>query len=59
MGDLSLKLRILRYMVSNTITEWRDTVWRRDLDERYCCDGRECGCMGSSIREVWTWETRK
>jgi len=54
MPDLIFKLRILRYLIANTYVEWRDSVWRRGLDDSYCCDGRECCCGASSVREVWS-----
>lgn len=53
MGDLFFKLRVLRWMVGNAYEEWRDSVWRRDLDSSYCCDGRECGCAATTVRELW------
>lgn len=59
MRDTLLKLRILRGLLAATWRDWRQSVWDRDLDERYCCDGRECGCMGSSVREVWEWECNR
>jgi hypothetical protein len=55
MGDLFFKLRVLRYLLSGAYEEWRTSVWQRDLDSTYCCDGRECGCAASSVREVWSW----
>lgn len=55
MGDLIFKLRILRFMIGGAYDEWRDSVWRRDLDSTYCCDGRECCCAAETVREMWTW----
>ena len=55
MKDLIFKLRILRYLIANAFAEWRTSVWSRDLDSSYCCDGRECGCAASTVREVWSW----
>jgi len=55
MGDLAFKLRVLRFMVCNAYEEWRDSVWRRNLDSPYCCDGRECGCYAETVREMWSW----
>lgn len=57
MADIVLKLRILHIMIAGAIASWREAV--RDLDARMCCDGRECGCMGSSNREFWEWETKR
>lgn len=56
MSDLRLKLLILRVMLTEAYEGWRSSYWERDLDSHYCCDGHECGCQGSSIRDVWTWE---
>lgn len=55
MADLIFKLRVLRYLLRSAFEEWRDSVWRRDLDANYCCDGRECGCAASTVREFWSW----
>lgn len=35
-----------------------DTVERDDLDTPICCDGRECGCMGSSNRQLFVHDLR-
>lgn len=56
MTDTLLKLRILAVMLREAYDAWRATYWERDLDSNYCCDGHECGCQGSSLRDVWTWE---
>jgi hypothetical protein len=53
MSDRILKLRILLSWLYCTYGEWRRGVWSVDLDSRYCCDGRECGCYGASYREVY------
>ena len=58
MSDLIFKLRVLRYIVGNAYEEWRDSVWRRDLDSTYCCDGRECCCGAETVREMWSWHVR-
>ena len=58
MSDLIFKLRVLRFMVGNAYEEWRDSVWRRDLDSTYCCDGRECCCGAETVREMWSWHVR-
>ena len=26
-------------------------AYNKDPDDRLCCDGHECGCMGSTVRE--------
>lgn len=33
---------------------WSNEIYKRDLDERVCCDGKMCGCGGVTIREQWT-----
>lgn len=53
--DLIFKLRVLRYLLRAAFEEWRDSVWRRDLDATYCCDGRECCCGAETVREMWSW----
>lgn len=55
MADLSFKLRVLRCLLIAAYQEWRGTVWLRDADAPYCCDGRECCCGGETIREMWSW----
>lgn len=57
MGDRLLKLRMLWLFLAGAFEQWREAT--SDLDARMCCDGRECGCMGSSNREFWEWETRR
>lgn len=59
MGNLLFKLRILGYLLRCGFEEWRQDVWRRDLDSSYCCDGRECGCAGSTVRELWSWRDKR
>lgn len=59
MGDLIFKFRVLRYLLAGAFVEWRESVWRRDLDSSYCCDGRECGCAATSVRDLWSWHVRK
>lgn len=54
MRDAIWKLSVLLDHLSNTFDNWRTAIWDRDPDERYCCDGRECGCYGASIREVYS-----
>jgi len=54
MSDLSFKLKVLYWMVSSEVHSWYREVWKRDLDEHYCCDGRECSCGGESVRDVWS-----
>ena len=54
MRDAITKIRILFGFLSSSVDAWKSEVWSRDLDERYCCDGRECGCQGVSVREVYS-----
>ena len=53
MTDFIFKLRVLLYVLADAYTNWRNDVWLRELDTRWCCDGRECGCGGSTVREIW------
>lgn len=57
--DLFFKLRVLRYLLRGAFEEWRESVWRRELDATYCCDGRECGCGATSVRELWSWHVER
>lgn len=36
--------------------EWKTDVWERDLDDDDCCDGRECGCEGRTVRQNYKWD---
>lgn len=53
MNQVIRKLRILTGMLRSVFESWREDVWARDLDGRYCCDGRECGCGGDTLGEVY------
>lgn len=55
MRDVINKLLILRDMLRAAYGEWRHGVWDRDLDARWCCDGRECACGGSTVREIFRY----
>lgn len=59
MADLIFKLRVLRYLLRGAWEEWRTSVWNRDLDSTYCCDGRECGCAATTVRALWSWHVSK
>ena len=52
MKDKYLKLVILWQMLASSFRYWKQGYWGKDLDERACCDGRECGCYGMTIREI-------
>ena len=56
MNETIDKLRILRIMTENAFREWKKHVWPRDLDQPYCCDGRECGCGAITTRECYNWK---
>lgn len=53
MADFFTKLRILFDLLAGMWVHWRDDIWPHDLDSRYCCDGRECGCGGQTRRDVY------
>lgn len=55
MRDVAFKLRILSWMLSEAFGEWKSSIWRLELDGNYCCDGRECGCGGQTLREMWSF----
>ena len=55
MADTVLKMRVLWAWLVNTYSEWRKEVWAKDLDQQYCCDGRECGCGGGTVRDNYCW----
>lgn len=55
--DFVFKLRVLRWLIADAISQWRKEVWPAELDASYCCDGRECGCQAATHREIWTWNT--
>lgn len=58
MSDLIFKLRVLRYLLIAAYEEWRDSVWKCELDSPFCCDGYECGCGASTVREKWGWHLK-
>ena len=54
MLDALWKLRVLlRYFAPHAWRDWRDEVWRKELDAYACCAGFECGCGGATTRELW------
>jgi len=53
MRDAMTKLRILMDMLVGTLSDWRENIWKSDLDSRVCCNGRECCCDGVTIREIY------
>ncbi len=54
MSDLFIKLQTLRDFLSCSFEQWKSEVWEKDLDQPYCCDGRECGCGAETVREIFT-----
>lgn len=59
MSDLIFKMRVLAYLMRGAWEEWHSSVWQKELDSTYCCDGRECGCAATSVRELWSWHVTK
>lgn len=59
MADFFTKLRILCGLLISMWEHWRDDIWPHDLDARYCCDGRECGCCGQTRRDVYAPSSSK
>jgi len=53
MRDAMIKLRILIDMLVGAMSDWRENIWKSDLDSHVCCDDRECCCDGATIREVY------
>lgn len=54
-ADIVFKFRLLVMLLHNAFEEWKREVWSRELDYPYCCDGRECGCMATTTRELYGW----
>jgi hypothetical protein len=59
MSDLIFKLRVLKMLLHGAYEEWLKEIWQRDLDSPYCCSGQECGCMASTVRELYGWHLTK
>ena len=60
MRDWIFRLRVLAAMLADTYREWKQMFVGRDLDSHFCCPGQmrdECGCQGSTIREMAEWST--
>lgn len=57
--QIPAKLRILAWMLRGMFDQWRQEIWRHDLDAPYCCDGRECGCRGATLRDVYMWDVKR
>ena len=54
MSYVVFKIRVLGALLSDALSTWHKEVWKVDLDERRCCDGRECCCGGATNRDVWS-----
>lgn len=48
------KLKILFWLICDCASSWKTEIWNKDLDERFCCDGRECGCGGATIGDMYS-----
>lgn len=53
MRQIFRKLRILATLLASAYDNWRTEIWKRDLDETFCCNGRECGCYGASVGQIY------
>jgi hypothetical protein len=53
MRDIITKLAILVDLLRDQYGYWRREIWANDLDTPYCCDGRECGCMAQTNRDIF------
>ncbi|MCP5078972.1 MAG: hypothetical protein GY951_13065 [Psychromonas sp.] len=53
--DTLFKFKQLYYFLLQGYEAWRAEIWDKDLDEGYCCDGRECLCQGETVREAYTY----
>ena len=41
-------------MLESAYKGWVSEILHKDLNDNYCCDGRDCSCGGASIKEMWT-----
>lgn len=57
MNDILDKIAILKMLLRSAFDQWRNEIWEHDLDQPYCCDGRECGCGAMTLREVYSPST--
>lgn len=56
--DWALRYKVLEVMLETARQEWMHFC-EQDLDGNFCCDGYMCGCQGSSVREMWTWQVER
>ena len=54
--DILWKLKVLIISMLDNYKSWKEVVWEKELDELYCCNGRECGCMATTNRENIQWQ---
>lgn len=56
MKNTLLKIKILftHYFFYIDYEGWKEAIWDRDLDELDCCNGRECGCEGRTIKQNYS-----
>jgi hypothetical protein len=51
------KMKILYWMLRSACEGWYDEVWKRDLEELYCCSGDSvtspCGCGGATVEDIY------
>jgi len=53
--DAFLKIKwLFTVFILPAFDDWKSNLWRKDLDSRYCCDGHECGCYGTTYREMYS-----
>lgn len=52
--DTLFKVKCLfTIFLTSAFDDWKTNLWRKDLDSFYCCNGRECGCYGTTYRELY------
>lgn len=49
---MGIKLKML-WLYSGSFADWYREVWSQDEDAQMCCDGRMCGCYGSTYGDMW------
>lgn len=53
MTDIIWKLRILPRFIFSAVHDWKESIWKRDINRYECCSGHECGCGGQTIKDMW------
>lgn len=53
MKQVFKKFICLYWFILSAYEDWRINVWKQDLDELYCCDGRDCLCGGATIEQTY------